>query len=77
MSPVSSFQPPLAGQLPEGVEGGVEADVEWGGEGVTDNEGSQARARSLLLNVEHAALNRDTMFGSFGNTLFVPKREEP
>ena len=69
MSPVSSFQPPLPGQLP----GGVEAEAEGG----VDDAGPQARVRSLLLNVEHAALNRETMFGSFGNALFLPKREEP
>jgi len=51
----------------------VEAEAEGG----VDDAGPQARVRSLLLNVEHAALNRETMFGSFGNALFLPKREEP
>lgn len=56
------------------VGGGVGAEGE-----VRDTEDAvpHTSVRSLLLNEEHAALTRATMFGSFGNALFVPKRDEP
>lgn len=48
-----------------------------GGEGDREDAEPHTSVRSLLLNEEHAALTRATMFGSFGNALFVPKRDEP